>query len=116
MSFNRFCSIGHRGACERKGDTPRPGRARRRRRRGARFRGGLLAAAEVADAAPATAPRPDGPCCAVAALPRLSGRSGLRARVVARRRCSFCLEATAPLGMAPLSIALSLIVRSGSGA
>ncbi len=33
-----------------------------RRRRGARFRGGLLAAAEVADAAPATALRPKGPC------------------------------------------------------
>jgi hypothetical protein len=33
-------------------------------RRGARFRGGLLAAAEVADAAPATALRPEGPSCA----------------------------------------------------
>ena len=54
------------------GDIPRPGRGRPRRRRGARFRGGLLAAAEVADAAPATALRPEGPCCAAAALPRLS--------------------------------------------
>ncbi len=47
-------------------------RGRPRRRRGARFRGELLAAAEVADAAPATALRPEGPCCAAAALPRLS--------------------------------------------
>ena len=31
-----------------------------------------------------------------------------------RQRCSFCLEATAPLRMTALSIALSLIVRSGS--
>ena len=72
MSFNRFCSIGHRGACERKGDIPRPGRGRPRRRRAARFRGELPAAAEVADAAPATALRPEGPCCAAAPLPRLS--------------------------------------------
>ena len=41
---------------------------------------------------------------------RLSGRSSLRARVCCRRRCTFCLEATAPLRMAALSIALSLIV------
>ena len=59
-----LCSIGHRGACERKGDIPRPGRGRPRRRRDVRFRGGLPAAAEVADAAPATPLRPEGPCCA----------------------------------------------------
>jgi hypothetical protein len=45
------------------GDIPRPRQGRSRRRRGARFRGGLPAAAEVADAAPATALRPEGPCC-----------------------------------------------------
>ena len=64
MSFNRFCSIGHRGACERKGRHSASWPRVTRRRRGARFRGGLLAAAEVADAAPATALRPWGPCCA----------------------------------------------------
>ena len=53
-----------RGLRAQKGDIPRPGRGRPRRRRGARFRGGLPAAAEVADAAPATAPRPEEPCCA----------------------------------------------------
>ena len=37
-----------------------------------------------------------------------SGRGSLRARVCRRRRCSFCLEATAPLRMAALRIALSL--------
>ena len=44
---------------------------------------------------------------------RLSGRGTLRARFCCRRRCSFCLEATASLRMAALSIALSLIVRRG---
>ena len=84
MSFNRFCSIGHRGASERKGDIPRPGRGRPRRRRDVRLRGGLLAAAEVADAAPATALRPEGPCCAAAPLPRLSaGSSSCGAREAA---------------------------------
>ena len=39
-------------------------KGRPRRQRGARFRGGLPAAAEVADAAPATAFRPEGACCA----------------------------------------------------
>ena len=62
-----------RGPASAKGDIPRPGRGRPRPRRGARFRGELPAAAEVADAAPATALRPEGPCCAAAALPRLSG-------------------------------------------
>src|SRR5438309_8585073 len=46
------------------GDIPRPRQGRPRRRRGARFRRGLPAAAEVADAAPATALRPEGPCYA----------------------------------------------------
>lgn len=50
-SFNRSCSTGHR-ARERKGGIPRPGRGRPQRRRGARVRGGLFAAAEVADAGP----------------------------------------------------------------
>jgi hypothetical protein len=59
-----LCSIGQRGASERKGDIPRPGRGRPRRRRDVRFRGGPPAAAEVADAASATALRPEGPCCA----------------------------------------------------
>ena len=54
-------SRGH-GADERFGDIPRPGQGRPRRRRGARFRGGPPA--EVADAAPATALRPERPCCA----------------------------------------------------
>ena len=65
------------GPASAKGDIPRPGRGRPRRRRGARFRGELPAAAEVADAAPATALRPKGPCCAVAPLPRLSGSGSL---------------------------------------
>jgi hypothetical protein len=52
------------GPASAKGDVARPGRGRPQRRRGARFRGGLLAAAEVADAAPDTALTPEGPCCA----------------------------------------------------
>ena len=43
----------------------------------------------------------------------VSGWGSLRARVCCRLRWSFCLEATAPLRMAALSIALSLIVRLG---
>jgi len=39
------------------------------------------------------------------------GRGSLRARGCCCRRCSVCLEATAPLRMAALSVALSLIVR-----
>jgi hypothetical protein len=74
VSFNRFCSIGHRGACERKGDIPRPGRARPRRRRDAHFRGGLPAA-EVADAAPATAPRPEGRAARLPRCPHCPGCS-----------------------------------------
>jgi hypothetical protein len=38
----------------------------------------------------------------------------LRARVDGDRRCRLCLEATASLRRAALSIALSLIVRWGS--
>jgi hypothetical protein len=52
------------GADDRIGDIPRPRQGRPRRRRGARFRGRLLAAVELADAALATALGPDGPCCA----------------------------------------------------
>jgi hypothetical protein len=61
--LHRSSPIGHRGPESAKGDIPRPGRGRPWRRRGARFRGGLHAA-EVADAAPTTALRPDGPRCA----------------------------------------------------
>jgi len=61
-------------------------------RRGARFRDGLLAAAEVADAAPATALRPEGPSCA-----RL-------------RRCPDCPEALArPAGATIAGIAALLL-------
>jgi len=60
--LHRYRSVGHRGAPERKGDTPRPGRGRPRRRRGARFRGGPLAAAENAPRRP-PAIRREGPCC-----------------------------------------------------
>ena len=84
-----FCSIGHRGACERKGDIPRPGRGRPRRRRGARFSGALLAAAEVADAAPATAPSPGGRArrCGAAQIVRMRRR-----RRAARPRCRLPLR------------------------
>jgi hypothetical protein len=74
MSFNRVPS-GIAGPASAKPTLRCPGRARPRRRRGVRSGGGPLAAAEVADAAPATAPRPEGPCCAAAPLPRLSGSS-----------------------------------------
>jgi hypothetical protein len=84
-----FVPSGIAGPASAKGDIPRPGRPRPRRRRGARFRGELLAAAEVADAAPATAPRPEAPCCAAAALPRLSDSSSADVAAHARqRRCS----------------------------
>jgi hypothetical protein len=49
-----------------------------------------------------------------ARVSRASCRGLLGARVDGHRRCSVCLEATASLRMAALSIALSLIVRSGS--
>jgi hypothetical protein len=55
------------------GDIPRPGQGRRRRRRGARFRGGLPAAAEVAHAAPGDRSQTRGVVLREgAALPRLS--------------------------------------------
>jgi hypothetical protein len=61
VSFNRFCSIGHRGACERKGrhsaSWPRATPESTRRW----LPVWAAAAAEVADAAPATALRPEGP-------------------------------------------------------
>ena len=67
-----------------KGDIPRPGRGRPRRRRVARFRDGLLAAAEVADAAPAAALRPKGAVLReAAALPRLSETSRVTASCAA---------------------------------
>src|SRR5437763_10396301 len=72
-----FVPSGIAGPASAKGDIPRPGRGRPRRLRGARFRGGLLAAAEVADGVPANALTPEGPCCA-----RL-------------RRCPDCPEAAA---------------------
>ncbi len=84
-----FCRL---GACESGnclGDIPRPDQGRPRRRRGARFRGGLPAAAEVADGAPATALKPEGSCCATVRRCRdcptavaFSGGQGIR--VVAR--------------------------------
>jgi hypothetical protein len=64
--------------------SPHPGQGRPGRLRGARFRRGLLAPAEVADAAPATALRPEEPCCAKARrcpdCPRAATRTALSAR------------------------------------
>ena len=57
---------------------------RLRRRCGARFRGGLPAAAELADADPATALRAEGPCCARVRRCRDCPRA------VARRRRGDC--------------------------
>jgi len=76
-------------ACGRKakGDISRPGRRRSQRRRGARFRDGLLDAAEVADAAPATALRPKGPCCA-----RLRRCPDCPVAAVRRRRARWLLR------------------------
>jgi hypothetical protein len=57
-------------------------------------RGGLLAAAEVADAAPATALRPKGAMLrAAAALPRLSGRGSRLRRCVRGDRGCFARRA-----------------------
>jgi hypothetical protein len=101
-----FVPSGIAGPASAKGDIPRPGRGRPRRRRGARFRGGLLAAAELADAAPATALTPHGRCCA--RLPR----------------CPYCPEAIAhraPYGP-PITVGLRAkqpprgsVRRSGCG-
>jgi hypothetical protein len=73
--------------------TFRSGRGRPRRRRGARFRDRLLAAAEVADAAPATALRPKGRCCE-----RL-------------RRCPDCPKSAAR-AVLPMLMLLCLLLRS----
>jgi hypothetical protein len=59
------------------GDIPRPGEGDPDVDAALAFRGGLPAAAEIADAAPATAPRPERPCCAKV------------------RRCPDCLTALA---------------------
>jgi hypothetical protein len=93
VSFIAFVLSGIAGPASAKGDVPRPGRGRPRRRRGARFRGGLPAAAEVADAAPATALRPEGPC---------------RAKV---RRCPDCPN-SAVRAVPPRLLLLCLLLRS----
>jgi len=68
------------------GDVPRPRQGRPRRRLGPRFRDGLPAAAEVADAASATALKPEGSAarrCGAAEIVRGQKRGG-RDAVVAR--------------------------------
>ena len=59
-----LCSIGHRGPCERKGTFRVLAESDPDVDAALASAGGLLAAAEVADAAPATALSPEGPCCA----------------------------------------------------
>jgi hypothetical protein len=82
--------FGHRVCDERFGDDPPLGGVRMTARRG-----------ERSSRPPATV------------VAQVSEKGTLRARVCLRRRCSFCLEATAPPRIAALSIALSLMVHCG---
>jgi hypothetical protein len=73
VPFNRFVPSGITRPPTARATFRVPDRGRPQRRRGARFRSGLLATAEAADAAPATALRPKGAVLReAAALPRLS--------------------------------------------
>jgi hypothetical protein len=106
-SFNRSCSTGHR-ACERKGGIPRPGRGRPQRRRGARVRGGLFAAAEVADAGPGHRSQTRRPSCAM--LRRYPDCPVAAAKPTPTRLPLSCLQVSAA-GLAP---AASMSARTAS--